>query len=83
MESAFYDIYSLAEAYQKTYSFTGRTRSFPDIFQLVNKKSHAVTFHDVIFTFYTFQLTTELFATEEDAKQIEVSASFFFLFHLF
>ena len=42
MESALYDFYSLAEAYQKTHSFAALTRSFSDTSQL------ARTFHEVI-----------------------------------
>ena len=37
MESAFYDFYSLIEAYRKTHSFAALTRSFSDTSQLVNQ----------------------------------------------
>ena len=52
MESALYDFYLLAEAYQKTNEWAQQTSEFSDTSQLVNKKPYARTFHGVISIYF-------------------------------
>ena len=52
MESGLCAIYSPVEAYQKTYWFAALTSLFTDTSELVNKKSHARTFHEENSMFY-------------------------------